>query len=90
MELILVHSSLRSKGPKLFLLVCCPWISSMYPAHMTVGNFGIGYTMRFPRCRYIYWDKASRDHPTGDDTQDRDMWNCVRLPLHNPTCANPM
>ena len=43
-----------------------------------VGNFGIGYTMRFPRCRYIYWDKASRDHPTGDDTQDRDMWNCVR------------
>jgi DNA ligase-4 len=48
---------------------------------MIVGNFGIGYTMRFPRCRYIYWDKASRDHPTGDDTQDRDMWNCVRLPL---------
>ena len=48
---------------------------------MIVGNFGIGYTMRFPRCRYIYWDKASRDHPTGDDTQDRDMWNCVRLPI---------
>lgn len=48
--------------------------SEIVPAE---GNFGIGYTMRFPRCRFIYWDKASRDHPTGDDSQDRDMWNCL-------------
>ena len=53
--------------------------SALWSLLKSVGNFGIGYTMRFPRCRYIYWDKASRDHPTGDDTQDRDMWNCVCL-----------
>ena len=40
------------------------------------GNFGINYTMRFPRCRYIYWDKASRDAPQ-DESQDRDMWDSV-------------
>lgn len=33
--------------------------------------------MRFPRCKYIYWDKASRDNPANDDSQDRDMWNAV-------------
>ncbi|WRT63833.1 uncharacterized protein IL334_000758 [Kwoniella shivajii] len=44
-----------------------------------VGNWGCGYTLRFPRCRYIYFDKASRDHPAGDDSQDRDMWNCLSL-----------
>ena len=59
-------------------------VSSEVVELMIVGNFGIGYTMRFPRCRYIYWDKASRDHPTGDDTQDRDMWNCVRLVYSGP------
>ncbi|OCF31187.1 DNA ligase 4 [Kwoniella heveanensis BCC8398] len=48
--------------------------SEIVPA---VGNYGCGYTLRFPRCRYIYFDKASRDHPTGDDSQDRDMWNAV-------------
>ncbi len=44
---------------------------------VTAGNFGIGYTMRFPRCKYIYWDKATRDNPGADDSQDRDMWNAV-------------
>ena len=33
--------------------------------------------MRFPRCKYIYWDKGSHENPTGDDSQDRDMWNAV-------------
>jgi hypothetical protein len=36
--------------------------------------------MRFPRCRYIYWDKNSRDPKAGDDDDDgpdRDMWNAV-------------
>ncbi|WWD08963.1 hypothetical protein V865_007078 [Kwoniella europaea PYCC6329] len=47
--------------------------SEIVPA---IANYGCGYTLRFPRCRYIYFDKASRDHPTGDDSQDRDMWNC--------------
>ncbi|WVR03601.1 hypothetical protein IAU60_000593 [Kwoniella sp. DSM 27419] len=50
--------------------------SEIVPA---VGNYGCGYTLRFPRCRYIYFDKASRDHPTGDDSQDRDMWNSLSL-----------
>ena len=48
--------------------------SEIVPA---IGNYGIGYTMRFPRCRYIYWDKHTRDNPMGDETQDRDMWNSV-------------
>ena len=48
--------------------------SEIVPA---AGTFGIGYTMRFPRCKFIYWDKASRNHPSGDDYQDRDMWNSV-------------
>ncbi|WWC66828.1 uncharacterized protein I206_100735 [Kwoniella pini CBS 10737] len=43
------------------------------------GRWGCGYTLRFPRCRYIYFDKASKDHPTGDDSQDRDMWNSLSL-----------
>jgi hypothetical protein len=49
------------------------------PIHInsSAGTFGINYTMRFPRCKYIFWDKSSRDHPTGDDSQDRDMWNSV-------------
>ncbi|WWC85821.1 uncharacterized protein L201_000688 [Kwoniella dendrophila CBS 6074] len=50
--------------------------SEIVPA---IGNYGCGYTLRFPRCRYIYFDKASRDHPQGDDSQDRDMWNCLSL-----------
>ncbi|KAK8845565.1 hypothetical protein IAR55_006280 [Kwoniella newhampshirensis] len=50
--------------------------SEIVPA---VGNYGAGYTLRFPRCRYIYWDKSSREHPTGDDSQDRDMWNCLSV-----------
>jgi DNA ligase-4 len=37
----------------------------------------VGYTMRFPRCKHIYWDKASRDHPLEDETQERDMWTSV-------------
>ncbi|WVW81787.1 hypothetical protein I302_103784 [Kwoniella bestiolae CBS 10118] len=47
--------------------------SEIVPA---AGNYGCGYTLRFPRCRYIYFDKASRDYPAGDASQDRDMWNC--------------
>ncbi|WWD22515.1 hypothetical protein CI109_107008 [Kwoniella shandongensis] len=50
--------------------------SEIVPA---VGGYGAGYTLRFPRCRYIYWDKSSREHPTGDDSQDRDMWNCLSV-----------
>ena len=49
--------------------------SEIVPA---AGNFGANYTMRFPRCRYIYWDKASRD-AGHDDSQDRDMWNCLSM-----------
>ena len=42
-------------------------------------GYGSGYTLRFPRCRYIFWDRESRSHPSSDETQDRDMWNCVSL-----------
>ncbi|ORX34780.1 ATP dependent DNA ligase domain-domain-containing protein [Kockovaella imperatae] len=49
--------------------------SEIVPA---AGNFGVNYTMRFPRCRFIYWDKASRD-AGHDDAQDRDMWNCLSV-----------
>ncbi|WWC58136.1 uncharacterized protein I303_100671 [Kwoniella dejecticola CBS 10117] len=60
--------------------------SEIVPA---VGNYGCGYTLRFPRCRYIYFDKASRDHPTGDDSQDRDMWNCLSLDEFNALLNKP-
>ncbi|EJT47704.1 hypothetical protein A1Q1_03481 [Trichosporon asahii var. asahii CBS 2479] len=42
-------------------------------------GYGSGYTLRFPRCRYIFWDRESRSHPSSDETQDRDMWNCLSL-----------
>jgi hypothetical protein len=45
----------------------------------SVGNYGMGYTMRFPRCRFIYWDKASRPHGLPEDSVDRDLWNAVSL-----------
>jgi hypothetical protein len=45
---------------------------------MIATGYGSGYTLRFPRCRFIFWDRASRDHPASEDHRDRDMWNCVR------------
>lgn len=46
-------------------------------AYTSATGYGCGYTLRFPRCRYIFWDRESRDHPISDETQERDMWNCV-------------
>lgn len=37
----------------------------------------MGYTLRFPRCRFIYWDRQSRTNSSGEEHKDRDMWNCV-------------
>lgn len=45
------------------------------------GNYGVPYTMRFPRCKWIFYDRASRDHPLEDEALDRDMWNCVSASL---------
>ncbi|KAL7418712.1 DNA ligase (ATP) [Cryptotrichosporon argae] len=55
-----------------------------------VGNYGCGYTLRFPRCKYIYWDRNSHDHAPSDEKEDRDMWNCLSLDeflalLHRPS-----
>jgi DNA ligase-4 len=50
---------------------------------VAAGGYGAGYTLRFPRCRFIYWDQASRDHPSSDEHRDRDMWNCVRTSAYS-------
>ncbi|RXK40753.1 hypothetical protein M231_02005 [Tremella mesenterica] len=50
--------------------------SEIVPA---TGNFGIGYTLRFPRCKFIFYDTASRDHPVEDPEMERDMWNCLSV-----------
>lgn len=43
------------------------------------GGYGIGFTLRFPRCKYIYYDKNSRDYELDDESKERDMWTCVSL-----------
>ncbi|BEI97354.1 hypothetical protein CcaverHIS631_0209430 [Cutaneotrichosporon cavernicola] len=42
-------------------------------------GYGAGYTLRFPRCRFIFWDRASRNQPTSEEHRDRDMWNCLSV-----------
>jgi hypothetical protein len=74
-------SLLRSRRPKSFQPVS-ERLPSSRPRTLdltdwAVGNFGAGYTMRFPRCKFIYYDKASRDHPLSDDSLDRDQWTVV-------------
>lgn len=43
------------------------------------GGYGIGFTLRFPRCKYIYYDKNSRDYALDDESKERDMWTSVSL-----------
>ncbi|GFZ52023.1 DNA ligase 4 [Saitozyma sp. JCM 24511] len=54
-----------------------------------IGNFGAGYTMRFPRCKFIYYDKASRDHPLTDDSLDRDQWTVLSVQDFMNLVENP-
>ncbi|RSH81465.1 DNA ligase (ATP) [Saitozyma podzolica] len=54
-----------------------------------IGNFGAGYTMRFPRCKFIYYDKASRDHPLSDDSLDRDQWTVLSVQDFMNLVENP-
>lgn len=52
-------------------------------------NFGFSHCLRFPRCKYIFWDATSRretDNPEGDG-EIHDMWHCVSLTLLHITRA---
>ncbi|KAK4686832.1 DNA ligase 4, partial [Tremellales sp. Uapishka_1] len=46
-----------------------------------IGNYACGYTLRFPRCRFIHYDRASRNPNLAPDENhpDRDMWNSLSL-----------
>ncbi|KGB77341.2 hypothetical protein CNBG_3179 [Cryptococcus deuterogattii R265] len=43
------------------------------------GGYGIGFTLRFPRCKYIYYDRNSRDYELDDESKERDMWTCMSV-----------
>ncbi|OXC65372.1 DNA ligase 4 [Cryptococcus neoformans] len=43
------------------------------------GGYGIGFTLRFPRCKYIYYDKNSRDYALDDESKERDMWTSMSV-----------
>ncbi|KLT43549.1 ATP-dependent DNA ligase [Cutaneotrichosporon oleaginosum] len=52
-------------------------------------GYGCGYTLRFPRCRFIFWDRSSRDQPASEAHRDRDMWNCLSLDEFKTLLQNP-
>nr|ODN87629.1 hypothetical protein L203_03409 [Cryptococcus depauperatus CBS 7841] len=42
-----------------------------------VGGYGVGFTLRFPRCIHIFRDTRHEDHLLDHNEQERDMWNCI-------------
>ncbi|WVN89251.1 uncharacterized protein L203_104469 [Cryptococcus depauperatus CBS 7841] len=44
-----------------------------------VGGYGVGFTLRFPRCIHIFRDTRHEDHLLDHNEQERDMWNCMSV-----------
>ncbi|WVQ80875.1 hypothetical protein IAT38_002982 [Cryptococcus sp. DSM 104549] len=53
------------------------------------GGYGAGYTLRFPRCKYLYWDRNSREYPVSDADGDKDMWNCLSFEEFDKLLSEP-